>query len=274
MAPGPVSGCPVPSPRRRAMTTQWDRTRIDRTFHRTVDLHIACSVSQSVSCCHSSQMPRPIPSLQPTHSTPLHPIPFHSITRTTHRTPRTMPRTPHTIHQSPDTAHRTPHTTHHPRQPHPPHQSPDSTQHALHTRQHTPRHHVPPDTHTTLPHHQTPHSTHYTPHTTHHTPHTTPPCTARHVRRHLAVNVERFSAAHEGRCFARCCGGWWAENGTGRHFTRSDDSAAASGSSVISSQSPAGLSECHSAVSAMLGREGAVIGEWTHGALASSWGQP
>ena len=27
---------------------------------------------------------------------------------------------------------------------------------------------------------------------------------------------------------------WWAENGTGRHLTRSDDSAAASDSSVIS----------------------------------------
>ena len=67
---------------------------------------------------------------------------------------------------------------------------------------------------------------------------------------------------------------WWAENGTGRHLTRSDDSAAASGSSVISLQSPAVLSECHSAVSAMLGREGAVSGERTHGTLASSWGQP
>ena len=67
---------------------------------------------------------------------------------------------------------------------------------------------------------------------------------------------------------------WWAENGTGRHLTRSDDSAVASGSSVISLQSPAVLSECHSAVSAMLGREGAVSGERTHGTLASSWGQP
>ena len=171
------------------------------------------------------------------HHTPPHRTPLHhSITRTTHHAPRrhAPPHTPLTNHQTPHAEHHTPHTT--------------------------------------LP---TPHTNHQTPHTTtHYIPHTTPPCTARHVRRHLAVNVERFSAAHEGRCFARCCGGWWAENGTGRHFTRSDDSAAASGSSVISSQSPAGLSECHSAVSAMLGREGAVIGEWTHGALASSWGQP
>ena len=211
----------------------------------------------------------------PLHTTPPDSIPFHHP----HHAPHTTHHAPHTTHHSPITRHRTQNTTHHtPPSPAPP-PTPITRLHttrSTHQTPHTPRHHVPPDTHThtTLPHHQTPHSTHYTPHTTHHTPHTTPPCTARHVRRHLAVNVERFSAAHEGRCFARCCGGWWAENGTGRHFTRSDDSAAASGSSVISSQSPAGLSECHSAVSAMLGREGAVIGEWTHGALASSWGQP
>ena len=233
------------------------------------------SVSQFRAVIHHRCLVPYRVSNQPTphHSTRFHSIPSPAP-RTAHHAPCPAHHTPFTNHQTPHTEHHTPHTTLASPTPHTNHQTPHNTLYTPDTTHHATMYrptHTPPSPITRL---HTRHTTHHTPHTTHHTPHTTPPCTARHVRWHLAVNVERFSAAHEGRCFARCCGGWWAENGTGRHFTRSDDSAAASGSSVISSQSPAGLSECHSAVSAMLGREGAVIGEWTHGALASSWGQP
>jgi len=74
------------------------------------------------------------------------------------------------------------------------------------------------------------------------------------VGRHLLIAMYAWDGnAHPGN-------EWWAEDGSGRYLTMSDDSAAASCSLITSLQHPAVNVERHSAASAkMLTREGALV---------------